>query len=352
MALAVRQSDLSRPGAAAWVAFLPLVLWLLILVVAPTIVLVIYSFCDRDELGEPVFQFTLDNYRQIFEPAVIPVFKHMGEFAICIAILAVTVAALIHRRFSISALRWGLLIGGGGYLSYAIRHMPDEDGSYLKIFWYSAELAGWTTLLCLIVGYPVAYFIGRSTVTWRNRILLLVMIPFWTSFLIRTYAWITILNENGLLNHALKTLRLSVLIPESGGFLYTPIAVVIGLVYAYLPFMILPIFGSVEKLDDSLIEASLDLGAGPVRTMLNVIFPLTAPGVTAGILLVFVPAIAMFAVTDLMSGNRFPLLGSEIADQFGQYNNQPLGAALGVTLMLMFGLVFLATGFRRPRGIE
>ncbi len=328
-----------------------MVIWLLLLVVAPTVILIVYSFCDRDDLGEPVYQFTLDNYREIFDPTLAPVFWHMGICAIVIAILSIGITAMIRRRFSLAALRWGLLLGGGGYLSYAVQTLAPGDGSYLKIFWSSAELAGITTLLCLIVGYPVAYFVGRSSVAWRNRLLLLVMIPFWTSFLIRTYAWITILNQNGLLNATLKAIGLKMLIPASGGFLYTPTAVVIGLVYAYLPFMILPIFGSVEKLDNSLIEASLDLGAGPVRTLLHVVFPLTAPGVVAGILLVFVPAIGMFAVTDLMSGNRFPLLGSEIENQFGQANNQPLGAALGVTLMLMFGLVFLATGFKRPREI-
>jgi spermidine/putrescine transport system permease protein len=324
----------------------------LLLVVAPTAILIVFSFCDRDDLGEPIYQFTLDNYREIFEPELTTVFLHAGECAICTAILLVTTIAILRRRFSLGAIRWGLLLGAGGYLSYAIRTLAPDVGSYLKIFWHSAELAGVTTLLCLVVGYPVAYFIGRSSLAWRNRLLLAVMIPFWTSFLIRTYAWITILNENGLLNGFLKAVDLKMLIPASGGFLYTPAAVVIGLVYAYLPFMILPIFGSVEKLDDSLIEASLDLGAGPVRTLLNIIFPLTTPGVTAGILLVFVPAIGMFAVTDLMSGNRFPLLGSEIENQFGQANDQPLGAALGVTLMLMFGLVFLVTGFRKPRGIE
>jgi spermidine/putrescine transport system permease protein len=341
----------SRPGIAAWLTFLPLVVWLLILVVAPTVILVVYSFCDRDDLGEPVYQFTLDNYREIFDPSVTPVFWRMGICAVVIAMIVIAITAAIHRRFSIAALRWGLLLGGGGYLSYAVRTLPMGEGSYLKIFWSSAELAGITTLLCLLVGYPVAFFVGRSTLAWRNRLLLLVMIPFWTSFLIRTYAWITILNQNGLLNATLKAIGLKILIPASGGFLYTPTAVVIGLVYAYLPFMILPIFGSVEKLDDSLIEASLDLGAGPVRTLLHVIFPLTKPGMIAGVLLVFVPAIGMFAVTDLMSGNRFPLLGSEIENQFGQADNQPLGAALGVTLMLMFGLVFLATGFHRPKEI-
>ena len=343
-----QKNQTRRPGVAAWLAFLPLVLWLLVLVVAPTAVLVVYSFCDRDEdLGTPVYQFTLDNYRDIFEPELRPTFLHMGESAICCALVAIAIAGFFRRRFSSAALRWGLLIGAGGYLSYAVRSLPMGTGSYLKICWRSAELAGLTTALCLMAGYPVAYFIGRSTAVWRNRLLLLVMIPFWTSFLIRTYAWITILNENGLLNGALKAIGLQ----PGDGILYTPTAVVIGLVYAYLPFMILPIYASVEKLDHSLIEASLDLGAGPIRTLINVIFPLTWPGMIAGILLVFVPAIGMFAVTDLMSGNRFPLLGSEIENQFGQANNQPMGAALGVTLMLMFGLVFLVTGFGRPRDL-
>jgi spermidine/putrescine transport system permease protein len=333
-------------------AFLLLIAWLLILVVAPTIVLVVYSFCDRDDMGQPVFQFTLDNYREIFEQGLLPVFVRMGIAAAMIAVVAVIIAFAFRRKFSVTAARWGLLIGGGGYLSYAVRTLPMGVATYLKIFWRTAELAGFTTVICVVVGYPVAFFIGRSSTVWRNRLLMLVMIPFWTSFLIRTYAWITILNQNGLLNALLKAMRLTVLIPESGALLYTPAAVVIGLVYAYLPFMILPIYGSVEKLDDSLIEASLDLGAGPIRTLTHVVFPLTAPGVIAGVLLVFVPAIGMFAVTDLMSGNKFPLLGSKIADEFsGSGNDYPLGAALGVTLMLMFGLVFLATGFKKPRGI-
>ena len=333
--------------------FLPLVAWLLILVVAPTLMLVVCSFCDHDDVtGMPICHFTLENYQAIFEPELLPVFLRIVGVAILAAIAAVTMIFICRRRFSMAAARWGLLIGGGVYLSHAVNHLHDEQGIYLGTFWRSAELAGLATLLCLIVGYPVAYFIGRSSAAWRNRLLLLVMIPFWTSFLIRTYAWITILNENGLLNGALKAAHLSMIIPASGAFLYTPTAVVVGLVYAYLPFMILPVYGSVEKLDDSLIEAALDLGAGPVRTLLNVVFPLTLPGVIGGILLVFVPAIGMFAVTDLMSGSRSPLLGSEIENQFGAALNQPLGAALGVTLILMFGLVFLATGFRRPRGIE
>jgi spermidine/putrescine transport system permease protein len=338
----------SRPGAAAWFLFLPLTGWLLALVVAPTILLIIYSFCDNDEL--PAFSFTLDNYREIFESDLLPIFQHMFIAAVAGAIIAVTFILLARRHFSIAAVRWGLLLGGCGYLSYAVHTLPMGTGTYLKIFWKSTELAGITALLCLIAGYPVAYFLGRCSLHWRRRLLLLVMIPFWTSFVIRTYAWVMILNEHGWLNLTLRSLRLQMLIPQSGEVLYTPTAVVIGLVYAYLPFMILPIFGSVEKLDNSLIEASLDLGAGSLRTLTNVIFPLTAPGVVAGILLVFVPAIAMFAVTDVMSGNKLQLLGSKIEELFnGTSANPPLGAAVGVVLMLSFGLVALATGVRSPR---
>ncbi len=341
-----------RPGIVAWLTFVPLVAWLLVLVVAPAVLLVVYSFCDRDDMGEPVFQFTLDNYREIFEPSAVVVFGRMGIIAGITGAACIALVALTQRRFSIAALRWGLLIGGCSYLSYAVRVLPMGDATYLKIFWKTAELAGFTTLLCLLIAFPVAFYIGPSPPARRNRLLMLVMIPFWTSFLIRTYAWITILNQNGLLNGMLKALRLSALIPTSGAVLYTPAAVVIGLVYAYLPFMILPIYSSVEKLDDSLIEAALDLGAGPIRALREVVIPLAVPGIVAGVLLVFVPAIGMFAITDLMGGNGFPLLGSKIEEEFtGQGNNYPLGAALGVTLMLMFGLVFLATGFRKPRGI-
>jgi spermidine/putrescine transport system permease protein len=346
-------SSSRRPGVGAWFTFLPLLIWLILLVVAPTIVLIVYSFCDHDEdLGTPVFRFTLDNYREIFDPSIAPVLWKTCAVAACSAIVFVATIAAIRRRFSLAAVRFGLLIGGGIYLSYAIRHLPiDVDGSYLQVFWRSAEVAGFTTLLCLLIGYPVAFFIGRSSPVWRNRLLMLVMIPFWTSFLIRTYAWMTILNENGLLNSSLRALHLDMLIPESGAILYTPTAAVIGLIYAYLPFMILPIYGSVEKLDSSLLEAAMDLGASPLRTLRSVIFPLTAPGVVAGALLVFVPAIGMFAVTDLLSGNKLPTIGSRINDQFNEGNNQPLGAALGVTLMFMFALVFLATGWRRPSGV-
>jgi spermidine/putrescine transport system permease protein len=217
------------------------------------------------------------------------------------------------------------------------------------IFVRSIGYAGLTTLICVVVGYPVAYYIARVSEEKRNRLLLLVMVPFWTSFLIRTYAWITILKQEGMLNGFVSALHLGV-----GPFnlLYTPTAVVIGLVYAYLPFMILPIYGSAEKLDNSLIEAAHDLGAGPLRAFSAVIVPLTMPGIAAGTLLVFVPAIGMFAITDLMGGAKVPMIGNVIQNQFLQARDWPFGAALGVVFMLMFAVTYAILQRRGARLAE
>ena len=177
-------------------------------------------------------------------------------------------------------------------------------------------------------------FIARAGGPWRNRLLLLIMIPFWTNFLIRTYAWITILKSEGLLNSLLLSAGAIVAPLE---LLCTPVAVLIGLVYVYLPFMILPIYGSAEKLDPALIETAQDLGCGPWRAFVQIVLPLTRPGLLAGILMVFVPAIGMFAVTDLMGGARVPMIGNGIQDQFvGQARDKPFGAALGVIFLLLF----------------
>jgi spermidine/putrescine transport system permease protein len=163
------------------------------------------------------------------------------------------------------------------------------------------------------------------------------MVPFWTSFLIRTYAWITILKSDGLLGGLLQYGRL---IEGPLDILYTPTAVIIGLVYAYLPFMILPIYGSAEKFDGALIEAAHDLGCGPLRTFREVILPLIKPGIYAGVLLVFVPAIGMFVITDLMGGARVPMIGNVIQNQFFQARDWPFGAALGIVFTVMFVVAF------------
>jgi spermidine/putrescine transport system permease protein len=266
-----------QPGATGWFLLSPMLLWLGLFVVAPTAILLVYSFCQRDELGQVVFSFTWDNYARIVDPV---------------------------------------------YLNILARSL-----------WY----AGLTTVICLVVGYPVAYYIARSPVQRRSWLLLLVMIPFWISFLLRTYAWISLLKAEGPVSGLLEWAHL---IATPLDILYTPTAVMIGLVYTYLPFMILPIFTSAEKLDNALIEAALDLGANPVRTLSNVIIPLTKPGIYAGVLLVFVPSIGMFAVTDLMGGARVPMIGNVIQNQFGQARDWPFGAALGITFLALFVIAF------------
>jgi spermidine/putrescine transport system permease protein len=221
------------------------------------------------------------------------------------------------------------------------------ETKYLRdVVWRSLAYAGITTLVCAVAGYPVAYYIGRSTPRKRDWLMLLVMIPFWTNFVIRTYAMIALLSSEGPLSAALRAVRVT---SSPLDVLYTPAATVIGLVYTYLPFMILPIYAAVEKLDASLIEASLDLGAGPMRTFWRVTLPLTWPGVAGGIVLVFVPAIGMFAVSDLMGGGRTPMIGNVIQNQFAQANNRPFGAALGMILLVLFVLAYAVLGRRASR---
>lgn len=272
------------PRWVAWLLLSPLLLWMILFILVPIAILFVYSFCQRDDVGRVVFDFTLANYQRVFDP------------------------------------------------------------TYLMIFARSIGYAALTTSVCVLLGYPTAYTIARSSERWRPRLLMLVMIPFWTSFLVRTYAWITILKREGLLNGVLSSLDL---ISSPFDMMYTPFAVVIGLVYTYLPFMILPIYTSAEKLDQSVIEAAHDLGAGPLRAFSEVIIPLTKPGIMAGILMVFVPAIGMFAITDLMGGARVPMIGNVIQNQFFQARDWPFGAALGIVFMGMFAATYWLLQRRR-----
>ena len=273
-----------RPGLVAWLVLAPLLAWLILFVVVPTIMLVLLSLGEQKGLGTVHFTFTLENY--------------------------------------VRALDW----------------------TWLKVLVISVGYAVVTTGICMVIGFPAAYFIGRSSEPFRNVLLTLVIIPFWTSFLIRTYAWITILSKEGILNAFLVSARI---IPEPIGILYTPFAAVLGLVYNFLPFMILPIYTSVERLDSAVIEAAYDLGASPLRAFSQVIIPLTQPGIVAGALLVFAPSIAMFAITNLMGGGDPPTIGDVIYKQFTSGRNQPFGAALGCLLLLIFFLSLWMT--RRHR---
>lgn len=225
-------------------------------------------------------------------------------------------------------------------LHYEIFGVPRGKAVDFKLFWRAVEYALITTTICVLAGYPVAYFIGRADERWRNRLLLLVMIPFWTSFLIRTLAWLTILAQEGPINSLLLQLGW---LDKPFSLLGSPYAVVLGLVYTYLPFMILPIYGSVEKLDNALVEAAMDLGASPVRAFSKVILPMTRPGIVAGVLLVFIPSLGMYAIADLMGGDniRTRTIGRVIEDQFiGKAGNWPYGSALGMAIVVLFALSY------------
>jgi spermidine/putrescine transport system permease protein len=277
-----------RPGWVGWLLLTPLVAWVVAFVVAPAAIMLVYSVARRGTLGGVVLGFTLDNYAAVADP------------------------------------------------------------TYVAIVVRSIEYAALTTAICLVAGYPVAWVVGRAPERRRTPLLMLVMIPFWTSFLIRTYAWVTILKSHGLLNGTLMGLGL---VTDPLELLYTPGAVVVGLVYTFLPFMILPIYASVEKLDGTLVEAALDLGAGPLRTFARVVVPLTSPGIAAGVLLVFVPALGIYAVNDVLGGGKVDMIGNVIENQFkGNARNWPFGAALGTAMLVAFALAYWLLA-RRQRAL-
>lgn len=273
------------PGIKAWLLLSPLLLWIALFVVAPTAIMLVVSFGRRGTLGGVVLDFTLESWAALADP------------------------------------------------------------TYLGIVLRSLLYSGITTAICVVMGYPVAWVIGRASGRRRSLLLMAVMVPFWTSFLIRTYAWVTILKSEGLLNGLLLANRI---VLEPFEMLYTPGAVVLGLVYTFLPFMILPVYASIEKLDGTLVEAAFDLGAGPLAAFRRVVLPLTTPGIAAGILLVFVPSLGLYAVNDILGGGRVDMIGNVIENQFkGSARNWPFGSALSVAVslvMLVAAVRFLRAG--------
>jgi spermidine/putrescine transport system permease protein len=219
---------------------------------------------------------------------------------------------------------------------------------YLGIAWRSLWMAALTTGLCLAIGFPAAYTLAVHAPRRRRGLLLgLVVVPFWTSFLVRTYAWMFILRSEGLLNHLLLGAGL---ISRPLALLYTESAVMIGLVYGELPFMILPLYATLERLDRSLLEAAADLGAGWHAALWRVTVPLCLPGIAAGVVLVFIPSLGQFIVSDLLGGAHSMLIGNLIQNQFAVARNQPFGAALafeltGAVLLLLLTWALVA----RPR---
>ncbi|MBC7882164.1 MAG: ABC transporter permease subunit [Anaerolineae bacterium] len=220
------------------------------------------------------------------------------------------------------------------------------DPLYAQILGFSLAIAGATTVLTLVAGYPLAYVIARSAPKWRPVLLFGVLLPFWTNFMIRIYAWMMILRSDGLLHAFLSGLGL---LRDPLDILYTPGAVLIGMVYEYLPFMILPLYTSLEKIEEAQLAAAADLGAKPAQVFWRIVWPLSLPGVTAGVTLVFVPAMGMFVVSDLMGGAKSLLVGNLIRNQFLSARDWPFGAAAAVVLLaLTLILVFVYT--RQTRG--
>lgn len=250
----------------------PVTLVLVLLVAIPLIYVVVMSFCSIDQYYNVQMQFTLDNYKRLVST------------------------------------------------------------NYLKIYAQSIMIAFVTTLLCILIGYPFSYIIARTHSKRKKLFYMLVIIPFWTNSLIRIYGWRTFLGTNGWLNTALQFLHLT---KEPLELLYKQGTTVLGMVYCLIPFMILPLYTAIEKLDGSLLEASADLGAKPAVTFVRVILPLTSSGIFSGSIMVFIPCLGYFFVSDILGGGNSDVIGNLIERQFQSGNNWPLGAALSIILIVI-----------------
>jgi spermidine/putrescine transport system permease protein len=270
---------------AFWTTVLPPTLWVAVFFLIPLGIVWAYSFGQNNGLTEVTITGTFNNYARAFEPL------------------------------------------------------------YLQIFWKSILVAGLTTLLCLIIGLPVALSIVFASERWRPWLLMLVMLPFWTNLLIRTYALMSVLGQNGHINSSLKWLWgiASSAVTTAGmqplgefqplPLLYNNFAVVVGLVYVHLPFMVLPLYAALDRLDKSLMEASLDLGAGHLRTLFSIVIPLAMPGIISGVIITFVPALGAYLTPDLLGGTDSQMIANVIERQFKRANDWPFGSALSFLLM-------------------
>lgn len=246
--------------------------WMLLFVLIPFIYIVVISFMKRSTYGGVEMEFTIQNILQVFDPA------------------------------------------------------------YLKVFGVSVIYALITTLLCILIGYPFAYFVAKKSEIQKTVIMALVMVPFMISSLIRLFAWINLLRRDGAINRFFMAVGL---IHEPLQMVYNNVGAVIGLTYTLLPFMILPLYSSIEKLDKSLLEACSDLGAKPVEAFLRVTLPLTMPGIFAGTIMTFIPTLGLFFVIDLMGGSKILVMGSLIRNEFITAKDWPLGAALSLFLIII-----------------
>lgn len=272
-----------------WAALAPGVLWLVLLVAAPLALMLVYSLTARLAPGTPWPEgFSLGHYARLFDPL------------------------------------------------------------YLRIFLRSILQAGLAAFLSLLLGYPLAYYIARAPLARRDRLLLLVIIPFWTNFLVRTYAWMVLLRAQGVINTLLGATGL---ISDPLPLLYNEAAVQVGLVYTLMPLLVLPLYANLERLDQRLLDAASDLGASPTAVFWQVVWPLSRPGVLLGCMMVFISAFGMFLVPDLMGGARSIMVGNLIQNQFLQARNWPFGAAAALVLTaLVLGMALLVQRWGRLDG--
>lgn len=256
-----------------------IVTWLLLFVFIPNVMIIGTSFLTRDEANLIEMTFTIDNYLRLFDPL------------------------------------------------------------YAKVLWHSFYMAIVATLLCLVVGYPFAYIVAKMPERWRPFMLFLIIVPFWTNSLIRTYGLKIVLGTQGILNKSLIAMDI---IDKPIRIMYTESAVMIGLVYILLPFMILPLYSAIEKLDGTYLEAAQDLGASKLQTLWKIILPLTMPGIIGGCLLVLLPALGMFYISDLLGGAKNLLIGNVIKSQVLNARDWPFGAATSIALTLAMALMLYA----------
>ena len=232
-------------------------------------------------------------------------------------------------------------------LHLANYHFLFTDALYLDSFLYSLKVAAVSTALCLLLGYPMALGITRASPALRNLLLMLVILPFWTSFLLRVYAWIGLLKDDGLINNLLMSVHL---ITQPIPMVASPFAVYVGIVYSYLPFMVLPLYSNLEKHDRSLLEAAADLGAPPWKVFVRVTWPLSVPGVVAGALLVFIPAVGEYVIPSLLGPSNQLMIGRVLSDEFFENRDWPVASAVAIVILIMLlGPIIL---FQRYRSRE
>ncbi|MEM7208291.1 MAG: ABC transporter permease subunit [Pseudomonadota bacterium] len=223
-----------------------------------------------------------------------------------------------------------------------------EDSLYVNSYLNSLKISITSTIICLLIGYPIAYGIVRSSESWKNILLLMIILPFWTSFLLRVYSWMGLLADQGTINNILIWFGI---IDTPTRLLYTEFAVYVGIVYSYLPFMILPLYANMEKLDGELREAAADLGAKPITTFFSVTLPLTIPGIIAGSLLVFIPATGEFVIPNLLGGGNVLMIGNVLSNEFGGNRDWPVASAVAVVLLLVLVIPIMLYQRVQSRGV-